>query len=200
MELGSLVQYLIKKFINFFFVSFTTNFQLSPIKPRCTFFFRAYETQCLYQISLICILSHLVDMALGQRIKSPSFDLNAEPLDSLDVDKMCLLWKNDICSHCAQFFVKMSSNLFQTRVFTMFAVCSSPTPHIPIKLYTRRPMKKSNPQNTPHTLLIRHINLILPPPRLQQASHSQYVVSWRAREPERKRERECSQWMLTCNG
>ena len=129
-------------------------------------------------------------MALGQRIKSPSFDLNAEPLDSLDVDKMCLLWKNDICSHCAQFFVKMSSNLFQTRVFTMFAVCSSPTPHIPIKLYTRRPMKKSNPQNTPHTLLIRHINLILPPPRLQQASHSQYVVSWRAREPERKRERE----------
>jgi len=27
-------------------------------------------------------------MALGQRIKPPSFDLNAKPLDSLDVDEI----------------------------------------------------------------------------------------------------------------
>ena len=29
----------------------------------------------------------LVDMALGQRIKPPSFDLNAKPLDYLHVDE-----------------------------------------------------------------------------------------------------------------
>jgi hypothetical protein len=32
-------------------------------------------------------MSKLVDMALGQRIKPPRFDLNAKPLDSLDVDE-----------------------------------------------------------------------------------------------------------------
>ena len=32
-------------------------------------------------------MSELVDMALGQRIEPPSFDLNAKPLDSLDVDE-----------------------------------------------------------------------------------------------------------------
>jgi hypothetical protein len=41
----------------------------------------------MYQSSLICILLGLVDMALGQRIQPPSFDLNVEPLDSLDVDE-----------------------------------------------------------------------------------------------------------------
>ena len=30
-------------------------------------------------------MSELVDMALGQKIKSPGFDLNAKPLDSLHV-------------------------------------------------------------------------------------------------------------------
>ena len=32
-------------------------------------------------------MSKLVDMALEQRIKPPSFDLNAEPLDTLDFDE-----------------------------------------------------------------------------------------------------------------
>ena len=32
-------------------------------------------------------MSKLVDMALGQRIKPPSFDLHAKPLDSLDFDE-----------------------------------------------------------------------------------------------------------------
>ena len=32
-------------------------------------------------------MSKLVDMALGQRIELPSFELNAKPLDSLDVDE-----------------------------------------------------------------------------------------------------------------
>ena len=32
-------------------------------------------------------MSKLVDMDLGQRIEPPSFDLNAEPLDSLAVDE-----------------------------------------------------------------------------------------------------------------
>jgi hypothetical protein len=31
-------------------------------------------------------MSKLVDMALGQKEEPPSFDLNAKPLDSLDVD------------------------------------------------------------------------------------------------------------------
>ena len=29
----------------------------------------------------------LVDMILGQRIKPPNYELNAKPLDSLDVDE-----------------------------------------------------------------------------------------------------------------
>jgi len=33
-----------------------------------------------------CMLE-LFDLALGQRIKAPSFDLNVEPLNSLDVDE-----------------------------------------------------------------------------------------------------------------
>ena len=32
-------------------------------------------------------MSKLVDTALGQRIKPPSFNLNVKPLHSLDVDK-----------------------------------------------------------------------------------------------------------------
>ena len=32
-------------------------------------------------------MSELVHMALGQRIKPRSFDFNAKPLDSLDVDE-----------------------------------------------------------------------------------------------------------------
>jgi hypothetical protein len=32
-------------------------------------------------------MSELVDKALGQRRESPSFDLNAKPLDSLDIDE-----------------------------------------------------------------------------------------------------------------
>ena len=34
----------------------------------------------------IACQSLLVDMALGQRMESPNFDLNAKPWDSLDVD------------------------------------------------------------------------------------------------------------------
>ena len=33
-----------------------------------------------------CMLE-LVDMALGQKLKPPGFDLDAKPLDSLDVDE-----------------------------------------------------------------------------------------------------------------
>ena len=32
-------------------------------------------------------MSKLVDKALGQRRESPNFDLNAKPLDSLDIDE-----------------------------------------------------------------------------------------------------------------
>jgi hypothetical protein len=38
------------------------------------------------KLNLAC-QSLLVDMALGQRMESSSFDLNAKPLDSLDVDE-----------------------------------------------------------------------------------------------------------------
>ena len=32
-------------------------------------------------------LLEVVDIALGQRIEPPSFDLNAKPVDSLDIDE-----------------------------------------------------------------------------------------------------------------
>jgi hypothetical protein len=48
-------------------------------------------------------MSCLVDMALGRRIETPSFDLNAEPIDSFDVDeRLQLIMKLAYTQHHAQ--------------------------------------------------------------------------------------------------
>ena len=43
-------------------------------------------------------LSELGDMALGKTIEPPSFDLNAKPLDSLDVDETFTYCETSKCS------------------------------------------------------------------------------------------------------
>ena len=52
-------------------------------------------------------MSKLVDMALGQRVETPRFDLNAKPLDSLDVDERPPpIVKLANAQHHAQLFAK----------------------------------------------------------------------------------------------
>ena len=57
---------------------------------------------------MICILSKLVGIAMGQKTKSPSFDLNAKLLDSLDVDERpSPIVKLVDAQHHAQMLAKM---------------------------------------------------------------------------------------------
>ena len=73
-------------------------------------------------------MSKLVDMALGQRIEPPSSDLNAEPLDSLDVDKgPPLNVKLENAQHHAQFlatflFMDNQSKFTPTNVMKLLAI------------------------------------------------------------------------------
>ena len=74
--------------------------------------------ECEYVIGAEYCMSKLVDKALGQRIKPPSFDLDAETLGSSDlVDKPSPIVKQANAQHHAQllatflFFMDNHKNL-----------------------------------------------------------------------------------------